>query len=230
MSYTPDSLAIVPWNTIFSISGGDRISDLDEEVTSVINGASRADSLLNWVNGELIKIPGYLDSEMVKIYNEAQSGATDSSYKARAWEMTANSYANEPHGTFVKLYTSNGDGTFSYTDTTDYSALHWSTESDLAGVPTPVFPADETLVLTAHQSGNKWEEVIGTPDETGKMHQTMTNDGVKKGSYWMPAVSSPETIPESFALQTGQQGILVSPTVPDGVDITIPDGSVMVIL
>jgi len=94
----------------------------------------------------------------------------------------------------------------------------------------PIFPADEGLVWTAKQAGNEWSEVIGTPDETGKIHQTITNTGVKKGSYWTPAVSTPGTITESFALVAGQNGTLVSPTIPDGVDITIPDGSTLVIL
>ena len=50
--------------------------------------------------------------------------------KLRRWEsesfrLTAESYAVEPENIYVKIYTSNGDGTFTVTDTTDYSALHW---------------------------------------------------------------------------------------------------------
>jgi len=61
--------------------------------------------------------------------NNAGVSATDA--QLRAWEsqakrLTANSYAVEPASTFVKEYSSNGDGTFSYVNTTDYSALHYA--------------------------------------------------------------------------------------------------------
>ena len=53
----------------------------------------------------------------------------------RAWEaeaskLTSDSYATEPVGVFVKVYTSDGDGTFTATPTTEYSALHWGTLAD----------------------------------------------------------------------------------------------------
>lgn len=47
------------------------------------------------------------------------------SYIAESHRLTANSYAVEPEDTYVKIYTSNGDGTFTTTDTADYSSLHW---------------------------------------------------------------------------------------------------------
>lgn len=49
---------------------------------------------------------------------------------AEAEAKTADSYANEPHGVFVKLYYSLGDGTFDYHNSTDYSSLHWSIEAE----------------------------------------------------------------------------------------------------
>ena len=47
-------------------------------------------------------------------------------WNAEAWQKTADSYATEAEDVFVKTYTSDGDGTFTPTDTTDYSAYHWS--------------------------------------------------------------------------------------------------------
>jgi len=47
------------------------------------------------------------------------------SWIAEANRMTAESYAIEPEDVFVKVYTSDGDGTFTSTNTTDYSAYHW---------------------------------------------------------------------------------------------------------
>jgi hypothetical protein len=65
------------------------------------------------------------------------SGAATSATNAqlRAWEaeakkMTAQSYAVEDVGVYVKVWTSNGDGTFTSTNTTDYSAKHWVDKGD----------------------------------------------------------------------------------------------------
>lgn len=51
---------------------------------------------------------------------------------AEAEALTADSYATEAHNILVKIYTSNDDGTFTATDTTEYSALHWAEESALS--------------------------------------------------------------------------------------------------
>ena len=50
-------------------------------------------------------------------------------WEAEAWKFTAQSYAQEPHNVFVNFVTSDGDGTFTYTPTTEYSALHWKEEA-----------------------------------------------------------------------------------------------------
>ena len=65
--------------------------------------------------------------EMNTSAGNATTAATNSQLKA--WEseaksLTAQSYATEPEDVFVKIVTSDGDGNFTYTDTTDYSALH----------------------------------------------------------------------------------------------------------
>ena len=49
-------------------------------------------------------------------------------WEAEANALTSESYATQPHGEFVRIYTSNGDGSFDYIETTDYSSLHWDTE------------------------------------------------------------------------------------------------------
>lgn len=51
---------------------------------------------------------------------------------AEAEKMTAKSAANEAENTPTKIFTSNGDGTFSFTKTTDRSAYHWSRKIGLA--------------------------------------------------------------------------------------------------
>lgn len=68
---------------------------------------------------------------------EANTSATSSQLKA--WEsqaetMTAEAYATTPLNTFVTEYTSDGDGTFTGTVTTNYSALHWAETIDDANI------------------------------------------------------------------------------------------------
>lgn len=62
----------------------------------------------------------------------ASSSATQAElyeWEAEAERLTADSYATEAEDTFVNLVTSDGDGTFTYTPTTDYSALHWAAKA-----------------------------------------------------------------------------------------------------
>lgn len=73
----------------------------------------------------------------------ASSSATQaqlSEWVAEAERLTADSYATEAEDTFVNLVTSNGDGTFTYTPTTDYSALHWAAKS-MSGDIAPIIHA-----------------------------------------------------------------------------------------
>lgn len=63
---------------------------------------------------------------------EASGSATAA--QLRAWEaeaekMTADSYATEAEDVFVKVYTSDGDGTFTATNTAEYSSLHWAAKA-----------------------------------------------------------------------------------------------------
>jgi hypothetical protein len=64
---------------------------------------------------------------------EESSDSADASkldrWIAEAQKKTADSYATEAEDVLVKLYTSNGDGTFSYTNSTEYSSLHWATKA-----------------------------------------------------------------------------------------------------
>jgi len=111
----------------------------------------------------------------------AQSHANDS--QLRAWEAeaekkTADSYANEPEDTFVKRYTSNGDGTFTATDTTEYSALHWKNKA----------AALENVTVHTQGSGqaNELLTYLKTLDGTGSGLDADLLDG-QHGSYYLPA-------------------------------------------
>lgn len=50
-------------------------------------------------------------------------------WEAESFRLTAESYAVEPEDIYVKIYTSNGNGTFKVTHTTDYSALHYKAKA-----------------------------------------------------------------------------------------------------
>ena len=68
--------------------------------------------------------------EMVLVLKEAEANgllAQSEAWEAEADQMTADSYATEGVYVFVKEYTSDGDGKFTATDTSNYSAYHWST-------------------------------------------------------------------------------------------------------
>lgn len=58
-----------------------------------------------------------------------ENGATLQAWIAQAHQKTSDSYATEAEDVFVKTYTSDGDGTFTPTDTTEYSALHWAAKA-----------------------------------------------------------------------------------------------------
>jgi hypothetical protein len=63
---------------------------------------------------------------------EASTSATESqlsAWESEAQKKTAYSFADEAEDVFVKIYISNGDGTFSYTSTNLYSSSHWSLKS-----------------------------------------------------------------------------------------------------
>lgn len=64
----------------------------------------------------------------------AADAAELSVWESAASKMTADSYANEAQGVHVKLYTSNGDGTFTSTDTNEYSALHWASVAETLAI------------------------------------------------------------------------------------------------
>lgn len=85
---------------------------------------------------------------------------------AEAEQMTADSYANQLGNVFVNVYTSNGDGTFTATPTTDYSSYHYSLVA-------------EAEALTADSYATQVEDVFVntyTSDGDGTFTATPTTD------------------------------------------------------
>ncbi|MDX1809730.1 MAG: hypothetical protein R3331_09340 [Sulfurospirillaceae bacterium] len=63
-------------------------------------------------------------TDIQNAYTNAQNAKLQA-WIAQAESLTADSYANQAEDVFVDVYTSNGDGTFTATPTTEYSAYHW---------------------------------------------------------------------------------------------------------
>lgn len=74
------------------------------------------------------------DAVVTSAANAAAAAASATQAQLFEWEaeaerLTADSYATEAEDVFVNLVTSDGDGTFTYTPTTDYSSLHWAAKA-----------------------------------------------------------------------------------------------------
>jgi len=131
MAYTPTTLSFSTWASPYSVQGSDFIANLDETMNSIISDDSQ--SLVNFINGEMAKIPPYLTSELEGVADDVLVSATTAqlnAWEAEAEKKTADSYANEPYNVYVKIYASNSDGTFSYAESTEYSALHYAEETN----------------------------------------------------------------------------------------------------
>ena len=116
------------------------------------------------------------------------SAASATSAQLKAWEaeaerLTADSYATEAASVPVKLYASNGDGTFTATDTdpTEYSSLHYSTTVDLINDTTP--------------------QLGGVLDTNGRLVQ------LSKGADIASAATLPNAVDGNYANVTGVAAI-----------------------
>ena len=77
--------------------------------------------------------------------NASATSSQLSAWEAEAEKMTADSYATELEDVVVKVYTSNGDGTFTATPTTEYSALHYKNKSATYDPSLKVDKAGDTM-------------------------------------------------------------------------------------
>ncbi|MFA7029990.1 MAG: hypothetical protein WC179_06955 [Candidatus Cloacimonadaceae bacterium] len=117
-----------------SISGVNTVSTNIDDVNTVSTNMVDINAIADNID-EILLADENAETATTKA-EEAAESATDSQLKAwiaEANQKTADSYATEAEDTFVKVYTSNGDGTFTATDTTEYSALHYAAKgSDFA--------------------------------------------------------------------------------------------------
>ena len=110
----------------------------DTQVARTISEGDTQDTrVINEGNTQVTRVVGEGNTQVARVETEGDSKihlAQIQAWYSEAEAKTADSYANEAHGVLVKKYTSNGDGTFSFTNTTDYSALHWGVEASFNDV------------------------------------------------------------------------------------------------
>lgn len=118
----------------------------------------------------------------------SSSSATQSQlyeWEAEAERLTSDSYATEAEDTFVNLVTSDGDGTFTYTPTTDYSALHWAAKAATFNPAIYAPLASPALTGTPTVGGDAIKYLTAQPSWTGVSiggGETLYPDGTICGS------------------------------------------------
>jgi len=130
--------------------------------------------------------------------NAIASAASATESQLKAWQaeaerMTADSYATEPHNMFVKLYTSNGNGTFSSTNTMEYSSLHWATESGnvlAEGIIDDVTPSTLTVY-----SSSKTQELHNIQAQIIANMATAQGEMIGTGSPVLVLTTSEQNLP-----------------------------------
>lgn len=99
------------------------------------------------------------------------------------------------------------------------------------GTGTGVLP-DQTgsdgKFLTTDGVNASWSDTSVFPEQAGNAGRTLMTDGAAV-SWQLPWASFPQTIPPGSAIQPGYNALLVG-TVTNPGDLTIPSGSVLVIL
>ena len=122
---------------VANITDGDvsKVADIDGDVAKV----AAVDSAVSSVATDVDKGIGTNTASDSAILNaltnasDASDSATNaqlSQWAAEANKMTADSYATEAEDAYVKIWSSDGDGTFTATNTTEYSSLHWAVKAD----------------------------------------------------------------------------------------------------
>lgn len=123
------------------------VAGIETDVTTVANISSDVTTVAN---------------NIVDVQNAEENAiiAKEEAWRAEAERLTANSYATEPEDVYVKIYTSNNDGTFTITDTTDYSSYHY--ERKATTLITTGIINDVTSYADRTYSSNKIDSIVST--------------------------------------------------------------------
>ena len=164
------------------------VSAISTDVTTVANISSDVITVAG-IETDVTKVAN-IDLDVVKVANnivDVQNAeenaiiAKEEAWKAEADRLTANSYATEPENVFVKIYTSNNDGTFTVTNTADYSSYHWERKATTLATTGVI---DDTTSSTGRTySSNKIDGIVnsieGNISTIGDDIDTIDNTTVK---------------------------------------------------
>ena len=168
-------------------------------------------------------------------------------WESESFRLTAESYAVEPEDIYVKIYTSNGDGTFTVTDTTDYSALHYEAKAfvsansidldSLVSKTSPTgaafLPSGTTLERPIPVEGmiRYNSETLGFEGYFNGLWQSV-GGGQMLGNAMVKGISyNAQTIDEDIVVPTGVNAYSVGTvTVGPSGSITISNGSIYKVL
>ena len=157
----------------------DKITVAADSVDSINNVAEHI-AVVGLVAEDLAKGIGTnqpTDSAILNTLSNAISAAdsalaasvSDTNSQLRSWEteaerLTAGSYATEAEDVFVKIYTSNSDGTFTVDSTDKYSAFHWAekTLADADKVALDLVATNQDTIDTAADRVQTGQDVAAT--------------------------------------------------------------------
>ncbi|MCK4521913.1 MAG: hypothetical protein KAU20_05025 [Nanoarchaeota archaeon] len=115
-------------------------------------------------------------------------------WEAEAEALTAESYATEVEDTFVNDVTSDGDGTFTYTPTTNYSSLHWAAKATAEVTPFLAHIADTTNPHSVTQTQVGLSNVDNTSDVDKPVSTAQQTALDLKANLASPALTGTPTI------------------------------------
>tara|TARA_R110002095_G_C4251687_1_gene240226 strand:- start:5736 stop:9821 length:4086 start_codon:yes stop_codon:yes gene_type:complete len=143
--FAEDATATEPTTIAQPIEGYSLVWDTDG---NLVNTSNTFDALLSAAAGSAsasqvsrlasgVSETNSANSASASQVSRLASGVSATSAQLDAWiaeaeAKTSESYAVEPENVVVKTYSSDGDGTFTATATTDYSALHHAAQADSA--------------------------------------------------------------------------------------------------
>ena len=136
------------------------VANIDLDVTKVAN----IDTKVTTVADNILDIQNAEENSII---------AKEEAWRAEAERLTAKSYATEPEDVYVKIYTSNNDGTFTVTNTADYSSYHW--ERKATTLVTTGIIDDVTSYADRTYSSNK---IVGIVNAINNNITTIVTDNI----------------------------------------------------
>jgi hypothetical protein len=187
------------------------------------------------VNTELLKVVEVANTVVPNIdeilaADDNATIATENMYHAIAAKLTTISYATQPVDENVIEYTSNGDGTYTETVTSTYSALHWKTKAEAIVTGTGVVTEDGTQTLT-----NKTLDDISNYIGANHIHYPVRNESgstiprgtVITGSSTQPGTDYIEVVPVTDPQTQVALGITHAELANNGIGLVTNTGLVL---